>query len=371
MADVQTPVTEKTEASIAEQKAADVAPAAETVVPEEKKTETTPAQPVENTEAAQLPAEPVVTAEPNSEPVAVVQEKVEAPAQEPEVVAPVKEEPATSEVKPETPIEQKVDEATNANEIKQEAEKEVVQQEAVVEKEVVQQEPVAEKQDTPATAVEKIDEPVEAQPAQIVVEKAEVVQQPAETKAAETQQDQEPKKTDGPDKTSVTLPPDGSAKNNEETEAYLRENMPEGHTYEKIWKIFYAFDHDLNGTIAMCELADALRCCGLYVSQKEVHRLKLTLELEHNRVINFGQFCKFLVIRKKDSVERLTKAFMRFDKNRTGYIDTIELRRCLTTMGEALTKTQVDDMLKGLDVDADGKVEFQEFVDYMLSEQQL
>lgn len=177
-----------------------------------------------------------------------------------------------------------------------------------------------------------------------------------------------PKKTvDDPTKTSVTLPASSLPKDSELTEEYWKENMPEGHTYDKISKIFYAFDHDLNGTVVMCELADALRCCGLYVSQKEVYKLRVQLGLEHDRVLNFCQFCKFLAIRKKDSIERLTKAFKRFDRDNSGFIDTKELRRCLTSMGEALTMRQVDDMLSGLDVNSDGKVDFQEFVDYMTS----
>eukprot|EP00495_Collosphaeridae_sp_1-RS-2012_P009511 TRINITY_DN969_c0_g1_i1.p1 TRINITY_DN969_c0_g1~~TRINITY_DN969_c0_g1_i1.p1 ORF type:complete len:174 (-),score=26.33 TRINITY_DN969_c0_g1_i1:310-831(-) len=170
---------------------------------------------------------------------------------------------------------------------------------------------------------------------------------------------------DDPTKTSITLPPSSLPKDRELTEEYWKENMPEGHTYEKVWKIFYAFDHDLNGTVVMCELADALRCCGLYVSQKEVYKLRVKLGLEHDRVLNFSQFCKFLAIRKKDSIERLTKAFKRFDKDNSGFIDTNELRRCLTSMGEALTRRQVDDMLSGLDINADGMVDFQEFVTYM------
>jgi len=220
------------------------------------------------------------------------------------------------------------------------------------------------------------------------------------TKVPELTPDQSSKKTpDGPAKTSVTLPPNDMTdkqidlinkaalaplaniekpqvnedKNtaSPENEEYWKNNMPEGHSFDKVRQIFYAFDHDLSGNIAMCELADALRCCGLYVSQKEVHKLKLSLKLEHQRVVSFGQFYQFLKLRKKDSVERLTKAFMRFDKQNTGYVDTIELRKCLTTMGEALTESQVDDMLEGLDINADGQVEFQEFVNYMLSDHQM
>lgn len=190
-----------------------------------------------------------------------------------------------------------------------------------------------------------------------------------ESKVPELTPDQTSKKiTDATSKENDLAAEDAPLPDNENNEEYWKNNMPEGHDFDKVRQIFYAFDHDLSGNIAMCELADALRCCGLYVSQKEVHKLKLSLKLEHQRVVSFGQFSQFLRLRKKDSVERLTKAFMRFDKKNTGFVDTIELRKCLTTMGEALTESQVDDMLEGLDINKDGKVEFQEFVNYMLSD---
>jgi len=64
----------------------------------------------------------------------------------------------------------------------------------------------------------------------------------------------------------------------------------------------------------------------------------------------------------------LKKAFKRFDIDGDGTIDMAELRRCLTTMGEALTNEQVDEMFDKLDADSDGKVDFDEFCSYMLDQ---
>jgi len=345
-----------------------------------------------------------------------VEEEVQPPAEDAKEAAPVEKEQAAPEAKPEVHV----------------VPAPVVEVEPkVVEKEAAGSEPVVEEPATSVVAEEKKDLPAETEPAEIekpIVAEVKTVQPAAPEEVAEPKAEEQPavpapqekevsapeaikqpaeanvekevsealqvqqaptadanvtsidpikppmKLRDGPAKTTVTLPPkDSSEVKTEEqyTEEYIRNNMPEGQNFEKVRQIFYAFDHDLSGNIAMCELADALRCCGLYVSQKEVHKLKLYLKLEHQRVVSFAQFYQFLKLRKKDSIERLTKAFMRFDKKNTGFVDTIELRRCLTTMGEALTEAQVDNMLEGLDVNKDGMVEFQEFVDYMLSDQQV
>lgn len=358
----------------------------------------------------------------------VVEKEVQPLAEDATVAAPVEEEQAAPEIKPEAPIDEKVTEPVPEAKVEPEVvvEKEVVETEPPSENPATSVVPEEKKEVPTETKPAEIEKPVEievkpAEPAPVEKEVAEpkveqqldvatpqvavpeAIQQPAEPK-------KEPESKPAPEKGGVvpagkddrtpdTLLPDsnvpskvaeaepnpdqtpkkapdaplGNLETNtdKDNEEYWRKNMPEGHDFDKVRQIFYAFDHDLSGNIAMCELADALRCCGLYVSQKEVHKLKLSLQLEHQRVVSFGQFYQFLKIRKKDSVERLTKAFMRFDKKKTGYVDTIELRKCLTTMGEALTESQVDDMLEGLNINSDGKVEFNEFVNYMLSEHQL
>jgi len=386
MTDAKEPVPSKPEdpaAAVptpAEEKAAEVPKPAETT--EEKKAEATPVAPapadtneVKKSEpvaspadaqpaAADAKAEKVAASEP------VVEKKEQPKDEEDKTAAPA------AEKKPETPIKEKADIPAPAAETKPEA--------------AAQEEPVVETPVKPAVVEDKKDTPVESKPVEAAVEEKPIVPAPAEEVAVQQAAVPVEEKAgdvkitpaaqaaaNEPNSTVLTSIPepkktlDGEKKAPTETEGNFKENMPEGHSYDKVYKIFSAFDHDLNGTIAMCELADALRCCGLYVSQKEVHKLKMTLKLEHYRTLDFNQFCKFLSVRKKDTVERLTKAFKRFDKHDTGYIDTVELRRCLTTMGEALTKAQVDDMLAGLNVNEDGTVEFKQFVDYMLSEQHL
>ena len=48
-----------------------------------------------------------------------------------------------------------------------------------------------------------------------------------------------------------------------------------------------------------------------------------------------------------------------FDKDGDGFIDAAELRHLLTNLGEKLTEQEVDEMIREVDIDGDGKVNYQ------------
>ena len=50
--------------------------------------------------------------------------------------------------------------------------------------------------------------------------------------------------------------------------------------------------------------------------------------------------------------------FSLFDRDGDGYIDASELRYLLTTLGEKLTDAEVDEIIKDVDVDGDGRVNY-------------
>ena len=57
--------------------------------------------------------------------------------------------------------------------------------------------------------------------------------------------------------------------------------------------------------------------------------------------------------------EELEQAFRMFDKDGDGFIDAAELRHLLTNLGEKLTEAEVDEMIREVDIDGDGKVDYQ------------
>ena len=61
----------------------------------------------------------------------------------------------------------------------------------------------------------------------------------------------------------------------------------------------------------------------------------------------------------------LREAFRIFDKNHNGYIDAKEIIAVTTTLGQALTKEELEQFMAEADLDGDGKLNYEEFVKVM------
>lgn len=66
--------------------------------------------------------------------------------------------------------------------------------------------------------------------------------------------------------------------------------------------------------------------------------------------------------------EDYIKGFQVFDKENTGYIGVGELRYILTSIGEKLSDSEVDELMKGVNVTLDGNVDYVEFVKTILDQ---
>jgi calmodulin len=67
------------------------------------------------------------------------------------------------------------------------------------------------------------------------------------------------------------------------------------------------------------------------------------------------------------SAEEIMEAFKVFDKDGNGFISAAELRHIMTNLGEKLTDEEVDEMIREADVDGDGQINYEEFVDMMMA----
>ena len=67
-----------------------------------------------------------------------------------------------------------------------------------------------------------------------------------------------------------------------------------------------------------------------------------------------------------NDAEEIKEAFKVFDKDGNGYISAAELRHIMTNLGEKLTDEEVDEMIREADVDGDGQINYDEFVDMMM-----
>jgi len=55
----------------------------------------------------------------------------------------------------------------------------------------------------------------------------------------------------------------------------------------------------------------------------------------------------------------LQEAFRMFDRDGNGFIDAEELRICMVNLGEKLTLDEVEEMIREVDIDFDGRMNYE------------
>ncbi|KAG0085627.1 hypothetical protein BGZ92_008855 [Podila epicladia] len=126
---------------------------------------------------------------------------------------------------------------------------------------------------------------------------------------------------------------------------------------------FNLFDRAGNGTIGTESLGDLLRALGQNPTQDEVEQLARSADPSGMCSIGFDAFLKILLrpdgFRPAGTYDEFVKGFKVFDKEGDGFIASGELRFVLTSLGEKLTDPEVDELLKGVEVDKSGRVHYE------------
>ncbi|KAG2713336.1 hypothetical protein I3843_04G163300 [Carya illinoinensis] len=171
-------------------------------------------------------------------------------------------------------------------------------------------------------------------------------------------------------KISTTSPP-----------ASHKERSP--HNKAELKKIFATFDKNGDGFITKQELRESLKNIRILVTEKEVEEMVVKVDANEDGLIEFDEFCvlcESMVSEKRAGndegdgakgvessevgvEEDLKEAFDVFDTNRDGLITVEELGLVLCSLGlkEGKKKEDCKEMIRNVDMDGDGMVNFDEF----------
>ncbi|XP_033736480.1 calmodulin-beta-like [Pecten maximus] len=136
---------------------------------------------------------------------------------------------------------------------------------------------------------------------------------------------------------------------------------------ESLKKIFHLFDKDGDGRITADELTTVLRSIERDVSKKElqaqVNKIMRDGDKDKNGTIDFEEFqaCMESRMGHQSPLKKIKDAFHVFDCDGDGFIERDELKSVMLKLGDELTDTQVDSMIKDADLDGNGKIDFEEF----------
>ncbi|KAK8552624.1 hypothetical protein V6N13_121011 [Hibiscus sabdariffa] len=129
-------------------------------------------------------------------------------------------------------------------------------------------------------------------------------------------------------------------------------------------ELFKMIDTDNSGTITFQELKDGLKKVGSELTESEIKSLMEAADIDNSGTIDYGEFlAATLHINKIEREDNLVAAFAFFDKDGSGYITIDELQQACKDFG--LGDVHLDEMIKEIDQDNDGRIDYGEFAAMM------
>ncbi|KAG6778232.1 hypothetical protein POTOM_018086 [Populus tomentosa] len=129
-------------------------------------------------------------------------------------------------------------------------------------------------------------------------------------------------------------------------------------------EMFKAMDTDDSGAITFDELKAGLRRYGSTLKDIEIRDLMDAADVDNSGTIDYGEFVAATVhLNKLEREEHLVAAFQYFDKDGSGYITVDELQQACAEHN--MTDVLLEDIIKEVDQDNDGRIDYGEFVAMM------
>ncbi|KAL8464347.1 hypothetical protein ACS0TY_034030 [Phlomoides rotata] len=133
---------------------------------------------------------------------------------------------------------------------------------------------------------------------------------------------------------------------------------------DEIRKVFERFDANSDGKISTDELEGVLKALGSHTSADEVAQMMKQIDTDNDGHVNLQEFAAFLsgdADPYMSADKELKEAFELYDQDHDGKISAEELHLILTRLGEHCTVQDCAGMIKSVDSDGDGYVNFEEF----------
>eukprot|EP00441_Pelagodinium_beii_P001597 CAMPEP_0197687124 /NCGR_PEP_ID=MMETSP1338-20131121/103548_1 /TAXON_ID=43686 ORGANISM="Pelagodinium beii, Strain RCC1491" /NCGR_SAMPLE_ID=MMETSP1338 /ASSEMBLY_ACC=CAM_ASM_000754 /LENGTH=543 /DNA_ID=CAMNT_0043269173 /DNA_START=50 /DNA_END=1677 /DNA_ORIENTATION=- len=133
---------------------------------------------------------------------------------------------------------------------------------------------------------------------------------------------------------------------------------------DKVGQIFLSIDKDKSGRVSLAELKDAMVKAS---EDTNVQSILQAFEVNDNKeFINYSDFLAAMLSTRINQHEDVVHAtFRRFDRDGSGEISLEDMR---TMLLEHFDKKDVTNILQTIDVDGNGMISYEEFFDYLVSE---
>jgi len=132
---------------------------------------------------------------------------------------------------------------------------------------------------------------------------------------------------------------------------------------------FTMFDRDNDGKISYKEMEIIMRNFGQNNNDETVEEIFEANTNNDNITIEFPQFLDMMAqnMQTNGTEDELRNAFKSFDNDNTELISAKELRYIMTNLGEKLISEDVDEMIREANVDEDGNINYNNFVNMIFA----
>ncbi|XP_051822528.1 calcium-binding protein 4 [Antechinus flavipes] len=138
---------------------------------------------------------------------------------------------------------------------------------------------------------------------------------------------------------------------------------------DELFQAFNEFDTDQDGYISYRELGTCMRTLGYMPTEMELIEISQHVKMRMGGCVDFEEFVEMMGPKLREEtahmlgIRELRIAFREFDADRDGRITVAELRAAAPALlGEPLVGPELEEILREVDLNGDGHVDFDEFV---------
>ena len=131
-------------------------------------------------------------------------------------------------------------------------------------------------------------------------------------------------------------------------------------------EILDLYDPDNEGFINSADTSKILQAMGRTLEEDDEQNFLQAADPEDTGKIskeNFLATVEALFSLSKDNVNELVEAFKIFDINNTGKISVQNFKKILVKIGQAFTEEEADDVIKYINVDKKGNIDYADFIE--------
>ncbi|XP_058079618.1 probable calcium-binding protein CML25 [Magnolia sinica] len=132
---------------------------------------------------------------------------------------------------------------------------------------------------------------------------------------------------------------------------------------DELQHVFQKFDANGDGKISWSELGSIMSNLGHPASEEELQRMVREVDSDGDGFIDLNEFIELNTTGVDSSavLEDLRNAFLIFDLDGNGSISPEELQRVLRSLGDESSMAECRKMIRGVDCDGNGLIDFEEF----------